>query len=148
MGLYVSHDCWRGSYSKFMLWRRNLCVVAGLPPLDLMQGFCLAEETLDYWLTGSDSSVPKWIKEALPIRWDCLKPDSLYILLSHSDCDGEIEAADAGPLADSLQKLLDEVEAKGLPSGVAWPEYFVPWTMRFIAGLRKAYAAGESVEFS
>jgi len=66
-------------------------------------------------------------------------------LLSHSDCDGSIESADCGPIADRLEELLPFFgEHSDERSEMA---FFRGKTERFIIGLRKAAAAGEDVEF-
>lgn len=38
MGLDCSHNAWHGAYSAFMRWRIKLAEVAGLPPLEFMEG--------------------------------------------------------------------------------------------------------------
>jgi hypothetical protein len=61
--------------------------------------------------------------------------------MSHSDCDGEIPAEMCGPLADALEALLPRMPERALY------DIARPATVRFIAGLRRAAAAGEAVEF-
>jgi hypothetical protein len=58
----------------------------------------------------------------------------INVLMNHSDCDGEIPANVCDPLADALEKVLQDTE-------------FCRKTTQFIKGLRAAAAAGESVEF-
>jgi hypothetical protein len=65
----------------------------------------------------------------------------INVLMAHSDCDGEIAADVCGPLADALEALMNHMPARGIYDEKR------PATERFIAGLRKAAAAGESVEF-
>jgi len=77
MGLDTTHNCWHGPYGAFHNWRCKLAEVAGLPNLELMDGF-----------------------------WDVLKYDPLHLLLRHSDCDGVIPWAQCGEIADSMEKLL------------------------------------------
>ena len=122
-----------------------MAAVAGLPPLDLMEGFWDPKER-PYSIAIPRSAArdnPVWW-DYLPIRWEALKPDPLHILLSHSDCDGEIAAEDCGPIADSLERLTPR-----LPVGDAighignWRDK----TAQFVTGLRKAAAAGENVGF-
>src|SRR3990167_2324187 len=108
MGLDTSHDCWHGSYSAFMRWRRMLARIAGLPPLDLMERFYVAGDYNDPIKAarrglGMEDAFTE-IQESLPIRWACLLPDVLHELLMHSDCDGELPTAICGPLADRLQE--------------------------------------------
>ncbi len=171
MGLDTSHDCWHGGpYSAFTRWRRELAKVAGLPPLDLMEGFWsrptdddafgialtvrVCADSLDRAYPprpGPDPgrSQAESLRHAFDfdaIRWDALRPDPLHALLSHSDCDGEIAAADCGPLADSLERLLPALESSGIPGcrGSSMRET----TERFIAGLRLAASRGENVVFA
>lgn len=134
MGLDCSHDAWHGAYSAFDRWRQKLAEVAGLPPLDLMDGFYGSRCRLKY---------PD-IDSKLPISWDCLKPSPLHELLSHSDCDGEIAPDRCGPIADALEALIpllpDEEDTGHI--GI-WKEK----TAQFVKGLRAAAAAGEPLDF-
>lgn len=150
MGLDTSHDCWHGAYSAFMRWRREIARAAGLPPLGLMEGFYDTDRVLGdpFWAAKGLRDIERYgideLKEALPIKWDCLKPDPLFILLHHSDCDGEIASADCAGIADSLERVLPN-----LPDGDGGGHIGV-WrdkTQKFIDGLRKAAAAGEDVDF-
>lgn len=141
MGLDTSHDCWHGPYSSFMRWRRDIARAAGLPPLDLMEGFYSEGSPIHdpFWRQGADSeenSVSERLaRQSLPIKWDCLKPNPLHILLHHSDCEGEIEAEDCEPIAAALEKLL--------PLVGDWRDK----TQQFVDGLRRAAKAGENVDF-
>lgn len=147
MGLDTSHDCWHGGYGRFGQWRIALAKVAGLPPLEFMEGFWrTGDDTDPFFMAGIDMSPERRIEWAdgtakhfqslLPIRWECLKEDVLHELLNHSDCDGKLRAEICGPLADRLEALLDDM-----------PEQWKETTTKFIAGLRDAAEAGEPVEF-
>lgn len=157
MGLDCSHDAWHGAYSAFMRWRQEIARVAGLPPLELMEGFfCPQRKDGDEFLGVTPTiyvdprsselalSSLKRIEERLPIKWECLKPSPLHELLYHSDCDGEIAADRCGPIADELEKLiplLPDCEAGG---------HIGHWrrkTEQFVKGLREAAAAGEPLDF-
>lgn len=70
---------------------------------------------------------------------DQTKP--INVLMGHSDCDGEIAAEMCDPLADALQALADKMPPRGTYDSAR------PALDRFIAGLRKAQAAGEPVKF-
>jgi hypothetical protein len=78
-------------------------------------------------------------------EWDKTPTDPLLVLITHSDCEGVIHPAQAGPLADRLTELLpllpDEADLGHIG---AWR----PKTQAFIDGLRAAVEAGEDVEFS
>jgi hypothetical protein len=80
------------------------------------------------------------ITSAEPIPYP--EGDPLVTLIYHSDCEDEIAAEDCGPLADRLQEILDTK----MPARALYDE-LRPATERFIAGLRRAAAAGEPVEF-
>ena len=148
MGLDTSHNCWHGAYSAFMRWRQEIAHVAGLPPLDLMEGFYPGDDYQDpiYWARKglNDEKAFDDLKRRLPIRWDCLKPSPLHKLLHHSDCEGEIAWQDCKPIADALAKLLPK-----MPKGDAgchignWRDT----TSQFITGLRNAAKAKENVDF-
>jgi hypothetical protein len=149
VGLDTSHDAWHGAYSAFMRWREMIAEVAGMPPLQMMDGF---------WQKGQAPYDPatlifndKMAKEAverfcsrLPIKWESLKPDPLHTLLYHSDCDGEIAWEDCGPIADRLEELLPK-----FPNGEGGG-HIGNWrdkTSKFIDGCRAAYKAKENLNF-
>jgi hypothetical protein len=127
MGLDTTHDCWHGAYSSFTRWRTALGRARGLPIVKLPM-FAGGEPTIDY----PDA-------DGLP------DGDPLRMLLEHSDCDGSIPASDCVPLADALEALLPALDAMG--DGGGHIGAFGDKTRTFIAGLRRAAAAGEDVEF-
>lgn len=150
MGLDTSHDCWHGAYSAFMRWRIKITELAGLPPLELMEGFYNPKSTVSrdpiFWAKKGlrDEEAFSDMQAQLPIKWNCLKPSPLHDLLNHSDCDGDIAWEQCGPIADELEKLLPL-----FPNGDGgghignWKDK----TAQFIAGLRKASEAKENVDF-
>lgn len=150
MGLDTSHDCWHGAYSAFMTWRRELARLAGLPPLDLMEGFHVPLKvpwglpTL-FCTNGRAKECPNLnrIDELLPIKWECLKPDALHELLSHSDCEGEISWEHCDAIADSLEKLIPLMSGDTGGHIGNWKDK----TQAFVDGLREAARAKENVEF-
>jgi len=146
MGLDTSHDAWHGAYSAFMRWRQKLTEVAGLPPLELMEGFFEKSNYRDPFrqLAEEFPNLAEVFYRSLPIKWNCLKPSPLYELLYHSDCEGEIPASSCGPIADELEKLLPL-----LPKGDAGGHIgdFRDKTQQFIDGLRAAAAANEPLDF-
>lgn len=149
MGLDTSHGCWHGAYSAFMRWRQEIASVAGLPPLELMQGFYTPLSsndlpTLYYGTPTRDTDYLRHLERRLPIKWSSLKPSPLHKLLNHSDCEGIIESRDCKPIADALTKLLPR-----LPDGDAGG-HIGNWrdkTKAFITGLRLAAKNKESVKF-
>jgi len=132
-----------------MRWRQEIARVAGLPPLDLMEGFYVPFNsgnlaTLYYGLGTRSEDYLRSIDERLPIKWDCLKPSPLHALLYHSDCDGELRWEDCVGIADELERLIPL-----LPKG-EHPGHIGNWrdkTQAFIDGLRKAAEARENVDF-
>jgi hypothetical protein len=112
MGLDISHNCWHGSYTSFNYWRTKLAEVAGYGDL------------ADYRGHGGAKKFPS------------AKGDVLVELLSHSDCDGELETGICTRLANRLEELLP-----------AMSEPHDAWTKQFISGLRKAAARGQKVTF-
>lgn len=169
MGLDTSHDCWHGPYSMFMTWRRYLAKVAGLPPLDLMEGFYSPErstQALEFdiinWskLDTKNGVFSDFVRECLPISWDVIKIDpALRELLSHSDCDGEISWEICEQLATVLEALAEKMDPASIkgrkmdgntvvsyePRGTY--DGFRNATLRFAAGCRRAFAAKENVNF-
>lgn len=126
MGLDCSHNAWHGAYSAFMRWRRKIAEVAGIPPLDLMEGFC----------DKTDGG--------LPIKWECLKPNPLHELLNHSDCDGEIHSENCAAIADELEKLIPLLpEENSIGHIGSWKNK----TQEFVDGLRLAAQSGEALRF-
>jgi hypothetical protein len=155
MGLDCSHNVWHGAYSAFMRWRQKIAEVAGLPPLELMDGLYASLDMTGATLYhGMNTNEPAYSQDSrpflahlddrLPISWDCLKPSPLHELLCHSDCDGEIAAENCGPIADALEALiplLPDEEAGG---------HIGHWrvkTQQFVDGLRAASAASEPLRF-
>lgn len=124
MGLDTTHDCWHGAYSAFHRWRTKLAEVAGLPPLDKMDGF---------------------ERDDISITWSSLKYDVLHILLNHSDCDGSIPHKYCRPLAERLKELLPALDE--LPPDTGHIGVWRDKTQQFIDGLLLADGLGEDVEF-
>jgi hypothetical protein len=142
MGLWVSHECWTGAYSAFSRWREQLARTAGYTVAKVTW------EDRDTFLNGSDCVLIDWghITMANVMGdWDETPVDPLLVLIAHSDCEGVIHPAQAGPLADRLTELLpllpDEADLGHIGD---WRTK----TQAFIDGLRAAVEAGEDVEFS
>ena len=141
MGLDTSHDCWHGAYSTFMRWRKELAKAAGLPPLELMDTYYVSGNAYDPIRKGDFYDQ---VRENLPIRWKSLRHDpALYLLLQHSDCEGNLQVEWLLPLADRLTELLPLLDRDG---GGHIGNYRVK-TQAFIEGLRRAAELGEPVEF-
>ncbi len=146
MGLDCSHDAWHGPYGSFMAWRREIASAAGLPPLDLMEGFysplvnrrpAFGIPTLYY---GPEDEIAGhtliMLDKTLPIKWDCLKPSALHELLYHSDCEGEIPHENCAAIAGALEELLPMLVEPHKNN-----------TEQFVKGLRSAAEAKENLQF-
>jgi hypothetical protein len=140
-----------------MQWRKKLAEVAGLPPLELMEGFyapldqkfCLP--TLYHGINtyqeecghGSGRFMDNLDKQ-LPIKWECLKPSDLYELLYHSDCDGEISPERCGPIADALNDLIPLLPDEDAGGHIGnWRQK----TKLFVSGLRASAKQGKPLKF-
>lgn len=155
MGLDCSHNAWHGAYSAFMRWRQKVAEVAGLPPLELMDGFYTrlnrTGATLYHGINthepayGPDSRpFLAYIDDRLPISWDCLKPSALHELLNHSDCDGCIASDRCGPIADALEALIPLLPDEDAGGHIGnWRTK----TKQFVDGLRAASVSGEELNF-
>jgi hypothetical protein len=84
------------------------------------------------------------LSELYAIPWDAYKSNPLWVLLRHSDCDGEIAPEHCGHIADKLEELLPCLPSAPDRGHIGdWRET----TERFIAGLRAAAAANEPLYF-
>lgn len=118
MGLNVTHGCWDGAYSSFGRFREALAEQVGLKLPDMV---------------GFGGKMP----------WDLLRPDPLWVLLNHSDCDGEIAHADCGPLAKRLHEIAATTD-RATPGAYGDLKTEIE---QFADGLDDADANGETVEF-
>lgn len=155
MGLDISHDTWHGAYSSFMRWREKIAEIAGFPPLELMEGFYSNSPHSTNMFTLLDYAYPKGnelemsgirrLRDKLPIKWTLFESNPLTELLYHSDCDGEIEWQNCGPIADELEKLLPELSK--LDNGGGHIGEWKTKTEQFITGLRLAHSKQETLLF-
>src|SRR5262245_29101748 len=140
MGLDTSHDCWHGAYSAFTRWRNAIAAAAGyyVLPVEWGGGRTIDTVMLDWHRYQNGELMGEW-KET--------PHDPLLVLFAHSDCDGVIHPAQAAPLADALEALLPKIEDAPDGGHIGARGGYVEVTKKFIAGLRKAAAAGEDVDF-
>lgn len=96
MGLDVSHDCWSGSYSRFMQFRRAIADSLGFD-IDEMKGF-----------DGQKS-------------WEGVCSDGWKVLLYHSDCEGEISVEESKLLLSEMTSHLEKFKAHAPP----WVDRYV-----------------------
>jgi hypothetical protein len=168
MGLDTSHDCWHGAYSAFHRWRHAIANAIGLR-LDHMQGFAdgsalpvgsaleeirreMAEAREDE-IAGRHTVAAHTRKRVFDkhrvVPWDALPPDPLFVLLHHSDCDGEIAVEHLLPLAERLEEIapiLEEIDQRSPPGGHLSLGN-AGAARRFAAGCRRAAEANEPVDF-
>lgn len=137
MGLDTSHNCWHGAYSAFNRWRHGVAEAAGYAVWQVKyESGQLSDTVMIDWGHVTEAN--------LYGDWETTPTDPLIVLIAHSDCEGAIRPAQAGPLAERLAELLP-----ALPDGDGgghvrnWRET----TQQFIDGLRAAATAGQDVEF-
>lgn len=120
MGLDCSHDAWSGAYSAFARWREEITTAAEVAPV-----------------------FSKYEMKNFSGEWDTLPPDMLFVLLVHSDCDGEIKPEHCEPIAKRLEELLPRLTGdRGGHIGNITEK-----TNQFISGLREAAKSNEPLEF-
>lgn len=146
MGLDTTHNAWHGSYGSFHRFRCEVAKAAGLPPLELMDGFYKPLGGIDRYtvptlypglVVNEISFSLREIDKALPISWECLNiSNGLKVFLGHSDCDGEISPSDCKEVAESLQSLEEKI-----------PEEWRENLLAFSRGCRLAASLGETLQF-
>ena len=145
MGLDTTHGAWHGAYSAFMRWRQEIAKAAGIPNLELMEGYFRPEHwLLDVvsWHPAHRATDEGW----LPLRWEQVHvTPGLLILLSHSDCEGELTPDECTSVADELERLMPELAKAGDAGGHVGD--VAQKTQTFIDGCRLAAANGETLEF-
>lgn len=137
MGLDTTHDCWSGSYTSFMKFRRAVAFAAGID-IDSMAGFGSDRHRELEMLRAQD------LERSLDIRLRLRPPaipwanvdDPIKFLLDHPDSDGDIAVEHLVPLADRLEEISPRID-----------DCWRAQAAQFVRGLRAAAAAGEAVEF-
>ncbi len=148
MGLDTTHDCWHGPYGAFNRWREQLAKRIDLP-LPLMKGFCPWFQAM---VPSDGSNIIYGFQKPTrysPLKWPSSTDEPLVLLLSHSDCDGDIRWQDAEAIANRLDTIIKAAHVMTVPSGSERADYdgFIPACERFSNGLRSAAAAKENVDF-
>ena len=139
MGLNCSHGAFDGSYGSFNRFRQAICYVIGgsYPPHNNSNHLLFSDnqqpdENIWYWGYG-------YSPESHP---------GLYLLLSHSDCDGEISPEDCLKVATDLEKLIPRLEELGLNGGhIERQGGFAGVCRKFVDGCKKAAELGEPLVF-
>lgn len=144
MGLDTSHDCWHGAYSAFSRWRNILATAAGYPLEEVKEGHFTYSRVvgLNYDIPEKRYYGKGWKSEIPAVTGH--NPDLMLLLHLHSDCEGVIKRKHQLLIADRLEELLpklEEIDGGGHIGNAA------DKTRQFIAGLRAAHAAHETVDF-
>lgn len=105
--LDVSHDSFSGTYSSFRNFRYQVAEAAGFGNLMEYEGY------------GGDKTFPD---------------DPLSILLSHSDCDGEISWQDLPGIIQRLEQIVPAMDESDR-------------ILQMIAGFKRAVKNQENIEF-
>ena len=135
MGLDTTHEAWHGAYSAFSRWRDKVARAGGYAVWTVKSAHLEIDTVMIDWGHITD--------ENMYGAWEETPSDPLIVLIAHSDCEGVIHPAQAGPLADRLEELLPNLDGDGGGHVGSYREK----TQAFIDGLRSAVAAGEDVDF-
>jgi hypothetical protein len=88
-----------------MDFRERLATQIGIP-LRLMAGYWKWPDPFAQALLGVGAEpMPQFIK-ALPIKWEVLRPDPIFSLLWHSDCEGYLTPKECRAIAPRLRELI------------------------------------------
>lgn len=150
MGLWMSHDCWEGSYGGFREFRELVGRAAGLP-----YRVITTPGAYDYGKFTVDIDWDLYENENLEGRWRKVAPvwqrkDDLYghphqddvlYLIVHSDCDGQLRNGYLPKLKSRLEELKPRYDEIAVGTSDEKSLH------RFIDGLERAIEAGEHVEF-
>ena len=137
MGLDIYRDTDRGlraswSYGGFHDFSVRLAAAVGIN-LDTMHGFAKQRpgESFVAFARRCDAGTP----------WPA-SDDPIHRLINHSDCDGEIVAADCRPIAARLREIV-----AGWPEDLGDGGYDKMMALRLAAIMDAAGNAGEAVKF-
>lgn len=130
MGLSTSHNCYSGSCGSFNQWREWVANQIGFDLKTYGQGYC-----------GDKPFVP-WSLICHPF----------VPLFDHSDCEGQLDWKDCGPIARSLFEIIEK-QVEGNSSVMSgenreYIEYMINLTTSFANGCEKAFLKKENVLFS
>lgn len=134
MGLDLSHGNYGSPYSAFGNMRRWVARLAGYN----------LDEYHEYYTEEYDKQ--KRIAEGriFPTKslqdYPVLMADDLYILINHSDCEGEISPLDCAKLSIRMKQLVETKEAK-------LGGYYLQNALNFIEALDEAALLNEVLEF-
>ena len=131
MGLDTTHGAFHGAYSSFNRFRQ-----------------AVTRTMCGSWPPHNDLSLD-------PERWyfddERMNREShpgLFVLMEHSDCDGEISPGDCFLVANDLDALADDMEREGLGVGHTRRDGgYAEVARQFARGCRAAARASEPLEF-
>lgn len=132
MGLNISHGAFDGGYSRFNRLRKGIMQSIGgsFPP---HSNDSLSEYR---WYWRSDGEIDG--------EYNRENYDGLYVLMCHSDCDGEIELDDVKLIKRDLEKILPLIKNYEEKNGTV---HLVKDTQRFIIGCKNAIDEGSPLIF-
>lgn len=136
--VYVSNDCFEGSFEAFHAWRNKLAEVANLAVVEFTEGdLSLPLANLAY----ADCTEAQWIG-----YWNADQAvDPLYYLLVHSDHEGVLLSNEQYKLIPRLAELIEL-----LPNEDGGP-HIGNWKIKtqiFLNGLRDAYVNAKQIVFT
>lgn len=134
MGLDTTHGAWHGPYGSFSRWRHAVAVAAGI----IKEGENLYDDPSPIdWPTIPTDGMGRWTQDPEDVIW---------VLLAHSDCEGEIKKRFLLPLADRLEGLLDSLDT-GEGQGLDYSFSPQGRAKQFVSGLRLASSENKKVKF-
>jgi len=131
-----------------MRWRVEMARAAGLPPLELMEGFWF----IDKPVTGNRSGA---VMRGQKVSYDhailcgavafrgSVKPDPAHVCFCHPDNEGIYTLARLQRHRGSLESLIRNCRKRHRAAHWKWRDK----TQTFIDRLRRAYEAKENVDF-
>lgn len=151
------------SYSGYGDFRKKIAAQVGID-LSQMKGFFVIDKSIlsdqgwDAYVEAIQVAI-EIDKSSDKISWDVIN-DPIKILLSHSDCEGEIPPEVCETLADRLEEIIKEWperfklkidpvwQEKGYPSEMELAVHDTEQARGLIEGLREAARIGKPLEFS
>lgn len=140
MGLQVSHDAYRGSYTGFGAIRVHAAELAGWEVTKKKKQFGMLDGEWEY-----PDDQPAIQEHNLLGLWLHTPADPLTVLMAHLDTDGYIYFEQQIPLAERLEEL---AEKPGAAQRKVGDESVRICLRRFAQGLRLAHDNGMPLEFS
>lgn len=142
MGLDISHNAFHGAYTAFNRFRNAICKVLGgtYPPHP--------KDAVDDGGNPLDPSRWYWDGD----KYSQSTHPGLYLLLCHSDCDGEIKPNDCKLIARELKRFVrpgfEDPSLVGMADGhLAYQGGYLAVLDKFIKGCEDAATVNEPLIF-